>query len=175
MAQNAITERARDGEERQGSLALSVIVPSFNSSQTIERCIRGLLGQDIPAEDFEIQFAGDLGIPRWSHMSMKYEITELSTAVKPFFLEKLFTDLGADKVIYLDPDILVYRPLDQVIGLLDDHGVVLTPHILEPLADDKNPSELDFLRVGTYNLGFLALSRQGPWKELLPWGQIPRW
>ena len=44
---------------------------------------------------------------------------ELSTAVKPFLLRQLFAR-GHGKVLYLDPDIWVFRPLDDLFAWLDD-------------------------------------------------------
>jgi glycosyltransferase involved in cell wall biosynthesis len=122
-------------------------------------------------EPFLTILASDLGIPRWEHFSMKYDIMELNTAVKPYLLETLLKTYQAQKVIYFDPDIVVYRRLDDLLALLNQHMVVLTPHITEPLKDNLKPSELDFLQVGTFNLGFFALSRQGKWQDLLAWWQ----
>ncbi|HEY1014642.1 MAG TPA: glycosyltransferase family 4 protein, partial [Herpetosiphonaceae bacterium] len=126
---------------------------------------------DAAQEPFALIQADELAIPRWRHFAMKYDIMELSTAVKPFFLAALFERFAARKVIYFDPDILVTGSLDQLLELLDDHQIILTPHILEPLDDDRAPGELDFLRVGTYNLGFLALARSPAADALLAWWQ----
>ena len=122
-------------------------------------------------EPYEVWLAEDLDIPHWEHFCFKYDILELNTAVKPYLLEKLYDTYNADKVIYFDPDIVVYSSLGELFGLLDEHMGVLTPHILDPLKDDKRPSELDFLRIGTYNLGFFASSRKGQWRDLLHWWQ----
>ncbi|MGH9336348.1 MAG: hypothetical protein ACRD21_21640, partial [Vicinamibacteria bacterium] len=126
---------------------------------------------DPSAEPFDTILAEDLDIPRWKHFSMKYDIMELNTAVKPYLLEVLFDRFGAEKILYLDPDIVAYRRLDGILDALDRCEVALTPHILGPIDDGRSPSELDFLRVGTYNLGFLGLTRRGSWRELLRWWQ----
>ncbi|KAB2860412.1 MAG: group 1 glycosyl transferase, partial [Anaerolineae bacterium] len=126
---------------------------------------------DPSAENFHTMLAQDLGIPRWSHFAMKYDIMELNTAVKPYLLEALFDRFEAQKVIYFDPDIVIYHQLDDLLTLLDEHGVVLTPHLLDPLNDDFSPSELNILQAGTFNLGFIALARKYQWRELLQWWQ----
>lgn len=120
-------------------------------------------------EPFQTLLASELNIPRWRHFSMKYDIMELNTAVKPYALQHFLEKYGAEKVIYFDPDIMVYQRLDALLALLDDHLCVLTPHITGPLNDTFSPSELDFLRVGTYNLGFFAIARRGDWQALLQW------
>jgi glycosyltransferase involved in cell wall biosynthesis len=124
---------------------------------------------DPVTEPFQTLLASDLGIPNWEHFSMKYDIMELNTAVKPYAFHYLMEKFGAERVIYFDPDILVYRALDPLFDLLEDHLCFLTPHITAPLNDDLSPSEINFLRVGTYNLGFFALSRRGDWRGLLRW------
>ena len=126
---------------------------------------------DPAAEPFETLRASELGIPNWRHFAFKYTIMELNTAVKPYLLEYLFERYSAQKVIYLDPDIIVYGRLDGLLALLDQHSVVLTPHLLDPLDDSFHPSEVDIMRAGTYNLGFIALARSGQWRELLHWWQ----
>lgn len=126
---------------------------------------------DPATEPFQTLLASDLGIPRWIHFSMKYDIMELNTAVKPYAIQYLMEKFDAARVIYFDPDILVYNPLSRIFDVLTTQLCVLTPHITSPLNDNFSPSEIDFLRVGTYNLGFFALSKQGDWRGLLRWWQ----
>lgn len=122
-------------------------------------------------ENFIILEAENLPIPHWPHFAFKYDIMELNTAVKPFFLAYLFEQYAAEKVIYLDPDIQAFSRMDDLLALLDRYTAVLTPHILNPLNDDRQPSEGDFLLTGTYNLGFFAISRRGAWRDILAWWQ----
>jgi glycosyltransferase involved in cell wall biosynthesis len=84
--------------------------------------------------------------------------------------EHLLQEKGFDKVIYLDPDIYVYRPLQEVESLLENKAnIVLTPHLTGDLDDDNKPDELDILRTGSYNLGFLALRNDPEVLKFLHW------
>ncbi len=85
------------------------------------------------------------GIPGIKKMCFLYNILELNTAVKPFFVERLL-DQGYRKVVYLDPDIFVYKSLDHIFRRLDYSEVVLTPHITQPLDDGYKPGDLEILR-----------------------------
>lgn len=120
---------------------------------------------------FDILHAGELPFDPPSDfytMAAAYDVTELATAVKPWVFEHLFTR-GAEVVIYLDPDIEVFDSLGPLEPLTRTHGLVLTPHITEPLPPDgQHPSERDLLIAGIYNLGFLALSAEAA-KTFLPW------
>lgn len=122
-------------------------------------------------EPFRVILAEDLGIPCWDHFAMKYDIMELNTAIKPYLMEYIFEETGADKVIYFDPDVIVYHPLNAIIQLLETYTFILTPHLLTPLNDDKSPSERSIMMAGTYNLGFIAIAKRGDWQRMLQWWQ----
>ena len=124
-------------------------------------------------EPFEVMHLEDLFDIRELHtMAMIYDVMELATAVKPFLLRHLLAN-GNPEVIYLDPDIEVFAPLDFVLPLARKHGIVLTPHITSPLPrDGKWPTEAAILASGVFNLGFVAVgTSSGPfldyWSERL--------
>ncbi len=100
----------------------------------------------------------------------KYTVMEANTAVKPYLLQHL-VETGAHKVVYLDPDILLYRPLDAVERALDDNNIVVIPHLTAPIDDDRHPDELAILRAGAYNLGFLGLADGEVTRSFLRWWQ----
>jgi glycosyltransferase involved in cell wall biosynthesis len=124
-----------------------------------------------PEPSFEIIRADELPFDPRSDlhtMAAIYDVTELATAVKPWVFEHLF-HRGASVVIYLDPDIEVFDSLGPLQPLTREHGVLVTPHVTEPLPrDGKRPDERDLLLAGIYNLGFLALSAEAG-KTFLPW------
>ena len=126
---------------------------------------------DPDQEPFDILEVEQLdNLPELSQFLFKYRLLELATAVKPYLLERLFDD-GAERVIYLDPDIWVLRPLAPVLEGLDRGVTVLTPHIDRPLDDGAIPGELTLLRAGVYNLGFVGLRASAETGRLLAWWQ----
>ena len=125
---------------------------------------------DPAAELFEVVEVERLPIEELDDFCFKYTILELNTAVKPAFLRYLFERPDApEKLIYFDPDIVVYRRLDELSRLLDEHAVVLTPHLDSPIEDDLHPGELQILQSGSFNLGFIALSGAERSRPLLDW------
>jgi hypothetical protein len=122
-------------------------------------------------EPFTVVLIPELAIPRFAQMAFRYSVLELSTAVKPFFIEYLFDRFNPDHLVYLDPDIYCYRPLTPLIDALQTHMLALTPHLLEPLDDQFRPNELDILRVGVYNLGCIGLARSPELLAFLRWWQ----
>jgi len=92
--------------------------------------------------------------------------------VKPWMLEWLFNNPRYDRVVYIDPDIYLYKPMREVEEALAAGSLmVLTPHLTGELDDDKYPSELDIMRAGSYNLGFIALARHPELIRFLHWWQ----
>ncbi|MGH7048436.1 MAG: glycosyltransferase family 9 protein, partial [Stellaceae bacterium] len=118
----------------------------------------------------QIVCAEELGIPQFREMTLRYSIMELNTAVKPFCIQWLFRKGRYDKAIYLDPDILVLRPLTAVVDLIDGGApLVLTPHITEPLQDGYRPDDMGIMQAGVYNLGFGAFARSAATERLVEW------
>ena len=138
--------------------------------------IDDLPGSTRPDEPFRSLTLHDVGLggSLGREMAASYTVLELSTAVKPWLLTSLVT--ATDRpVLYLDPDIEIFAPLDELAELADRHGVVVTPHLLQPLPrDGRTIDELAVLVSGIYNLGFIGIGPAGLrggflgfWKERL--------
>lgn len=124
---------------------------------------------DLPAggafvdDDFDVVGPDQLPIPEGelARMAMLYTVTEFSTALKPFALRWLL-ERGSDAAVYLDPDMVLYAPLDGLREHLAAAEVVLTPHVLSPMPrDGMETSEYTLRRCGIFNLGFLGVSSRG--------------
>ncbi|MFI5294012.1 MAG: glycosyltransferase [Thermodesulfovibrionales bacterium] len=121
-------------------------------------------------ENFRTVEIEQIDFPDKYPFMFKYTIMELNTAVKPFFIDHLFSQYGYRKVIYLDPDILVMRGLQELCAILDEYSIVITPHFTSPIPDDgKKLSEIEIMQAGCYNLGFIALSSYYRVREFLKW------
>jgi hypothetical protein len=89
----------------------------------------------------------------------KHTITEACTAVKPFAMEYLAE--ANDFVFYLDPDLVVFSSMNNVLApLVNGASVILTPHQLEPETELQAiiDNEIGTLRTGLYNFGFLGVN-----------------
>ncbi|MEM6912384.1 MAG: glycosyltransferase [Pseudomonadota bacterium] len=124
----------------------------------------------VEALPFAVVEARDVGIPCFFDMAYRYTIMELNTAIKPFCIQYLMDETGYQRVIYLDPDILVLRPLSAVHDAFD-HGteLILTPHARFPLNDGHHPDDRALMLTGAYNLGFCAFSSGREARQLLDW------
>jgi hypothetical protein len=116
--------------------------------------------------------AASLSIPDWQGWSFCHQITELATAIKPWMLEHLLNLSGeGGKVIYLDPDMVVFSRLDDIVSALDEASIVLTPHQTKPEATLAAviDNEICSLKHGIYNLGFLAVSNDATGRAFARW------
>lgn len=119
----------------------------------------------------------ELPLPRTREFLFRYGIMELNTAVKPYMFRHLRKQ-DYDRIIYLDPDILVIDRLVDVENLLDAGATaIVTPHLTAPLNDARHPGDFEIMRAGAYNLGFIALNSLPAsdafitwWEEKLEYG-----
>jgi glycosyltransferase involved in cell wall biosynthesis/2-polyprenyl-3-methyl-5-hydroxy-6-metoxy-1,4-benzoquinol methylase len=120
-------------------------------------------------DDFDVMVPTETGLGELElhRMAVIYDLMELATAVKPYFLKALLERDG-DHVVYFDPDIEIFLPLDDIRELARQHSIVLTPHTLDPLPHDRRePGEVTLLIAGMFNLGFIAVGKGAG--EFLDW------
>ncbi|OLR92804.1 FkbM family methyltransferase [Actinokineospora bangkokensis] len=120
----------------------------------------GGLADEVPGVRFLGPADTALDPAEFGRMALAYTVTELSTAVKPWLLRALLDE--HDVAVYLDPDIEVFAPFAaEAAALAVEHGIVLTPHVLDPMPrDGLRPSEADIMASGVFNLGFIAVGGQ---------------
>jgi hypothetical protein len=125
---------------------------------------------DLSAQRYATMEARSIGIDGYLDMAFKYDLVEFATAIKPFVFEYLFDQHGYERIIYLDPDILVYSSASPILDALDENFMVLTPHLTKLSHSGKGAiSEETILFVGTYNLGFVAFRNDEPGRSVLAW------
>lgn len=74
-------------------------------------------------EDFSIVRPQDIMEGREFHrQSLIYDVTELATAVKPWLLRHLLNE-GQSEVVFFDPDVQIFAPLDDISELARRHSM----------------------------------------------------
>lgn len=121
----------------------------------------------IPAD---LLLARDIGIPTFDDMTLRYQIMELNTAVKPYAFRYFFERYPESIISYIDPDIVVLRRLTLVEDQLEQSNeLALTPHITRPLRDGLMPDDMSIMKSGVWNLGFAAFRRSEDTERLVDW------
>jgi len=131
-----------------------------------------LLERTVPADAFSafsgILLAKDIVPYSFEHFIFRHTIVEAATAVKGDLMLYLFKAFPEEDIfIYLDPDTYLYSDFPELEALLNDHSIVLTPHLVS--RSNFIPMEVSILEHGLYNLGFLALHRSDEAVNLLEW------
>lgn len=114
----------------------------------------------------------DLPVPSLEAWIFEHTVVELCTAVKPFAFKKIFRETGTDTVVYMDPDTVLYTPMEEVYAALPQRPIVITPHVTVPATQEEDLLDgemLGSLRHGVFNLGFLALADHGEGRAFLDW------
>jgi hypothetical protein len=111
----------------------------------------------------------DLNIPNFKAWIFGLDIIEAATAVKPFALCYLLERYT--QVTYLDPDTCVYSKLDEILDPSTSWDIALTPHQIEPKIERWliESTELESLRFGAFNLGFLSVRSTENGKYISNW------
>lgn len=127
---------------------------------------------NLESEPFdEIILIEQLGIPNWKSWAFGHALVELCTAVKGPAAELLAQRPGVDKIMYIDPDIKLFNSLSSIETLLDQHEILLTPHLLDAETEINaiQDNEISALKHGVYNLGFFASRTSGQGLEFIRW------
>lgn len=126
---------------------------------------------DPSAEPFDDLIWSDEFLSKnWEGWIFRHDVVEACTAVKGPVLDYLVNG-QAEKVLYLDPDTVIFSPLNDILADLDDKSILLTPHQLEP--DDRQSAimdnEMGSLQHGVYNLGFVAVRADEEGRRFARW------
>jgi hypothetical protein len=141
----------------------------FETVQTAYRgqraCLAYLIG-DLPsgvtadALGFDVIQVEQLGFGAFDDMAFRYAAFELVNALKPLIIKHALDSLQFEEVVYLDSDMIVVSPLDEVDRALSDGATFMaTSHITTPHQGEFHPTNRSILRAGRLNAGFLAARR----------------
>jgi hypothetical protein len=108
--------------------------------------------------------------PSLEAWTFRHNVMELSTAVKPFVLERLLERRDCETVLFLDCDCVLFSPLERVFQAFEQSSILLTPHACMPhLRKEWFFFELNPLKVGVFNLGFLGIRNDDTGRRLARW------
>jgi hypothetical protein len=142
-----------------------VLQKSFINHNSDYKFIIGLVDKLDPSINYENEFENavividEKIVKGYEGLVAKFDIIELNTAVKPFFIQYLIKKFSPSFVHYLDPDIKVYGSLSVLDEEMNGKSLLLTPHFYTPVPDDGlTPFENLALNHGIYNLGYLGVN-----------------
>lgn len=157
------------------AMILAESLKKFNPAYKMLVCLteRSIPNQfDVYHHFDHIVLAKDIGYKDFDKHIFKHSIVEAATSVKARlfkYMLKRFPD--EDLFMYLDPDILVMGDFSELELVLNSNEIVVTPHICdyEESIDDIIHNELNSLKYGIFNLGFLAIKRGEESSKFIDW------
>jgi hypothetical protein len=146
----------------------SLMVHHPDASCALVLCDQVSQGYEPSAEAFRVCLAKDIASPAFELNTLRYDVLELSTSIKAKAFSYFF-DEGYDEVVFLDPDLYFFSRLDEIDASFEAGAkAILTPHVILPHLLGLQASQA-ILRDGTFNLGFLALSKCDDVDNFLAW------
>jgi hypothetical protein len=111
----------------------------------------------------------ELCLEGFDSLAFKYDVTELTTSLKPYIALDLL--VNCQNVIFFDPDTYLCEGVDYIIDLLENAPIVLTPHYTIPQEPgvELTESDVGMMRFGSFNLGFFAVSNNSEAISFLKW------
>lgn len=145
---------------------------AHHQDATLVLCLNDIApaGLNLAMEPFDdIWTPHDLGYD--DAFIFKHNVMELCTAVKGRAVERLLERYDADFHLYLDPDVVVYAPLDPIASYMEGADIGLVPHILKPEDTEVGVrlTEMSVTEHGIYNLGHLILRKSPNAEAFAAW------
>ena len=129
-------------------------------------------GFDVEQEEFDhLILLDELPIDNEKSWIFQHNVVELCTAVKGRGFQEIFRRYGPDKVIFFDPDMVLFSGIEVIERQLDQHSVLLTPHQTDPARTRSAilDNEVSSLKYGVFNLGFLAVRNSAEGMRFVNW------
>ena len=113
----------------------------------------------------KIRWIEDYAPDNFLHLAFIYNVIELTTAFKPYLASIMAKEYS--RVIFFDPDVMVFDKLDVVFDNLKNNDFILTPH--QSNIEYDSSINLNYQRFGYFNLGFFAFNRSSISNKILDW------
>jgi hypothetical protein len=132
-------------------------------SDRIEDCF------DPGKERFRLMTPDALSLKHPERLCFRYGRKELAVALKPVLIHHLL-ERDRTPVVFLDPDLWVLGPLDDLLGLVESSPLLLTPHLAVPAQGaGAGERERRILQSGIFNGGVLGVSDCPQSQQFLDW------
>jgi hypothetical protein len=111
----------------------------------------------------------NLTLPGGRRFAFKFNAFELCCALKPFAASYVLEQYRADRLVYLDSDVMVFAPMDDCLAAgWNTARILCTPHFV---AWPTQPAEIlrQVRQYGTYNAGFFGVQDAPETRRFLSW------
>ncbi|MBY9080674.1 hypothetical protein KIH86_14210 [Paenibacillus sp. HN-1] len=111
-----------------------------------------------------------IGFPDFDGHMFKFNSLQCATAMKAQLTAYLLRAFPAEEqIVYLDPEMYVFKPFSEIWAMLTYYDVVLTPHHLEPSPAWDCSREIGTLVDGTYNSALVGVRNSDGGRYFADW------
>ncbi|MDT3428357.1 hypothetical protein J2Z22_003949 [Paenibacillus forsythiae] len=111
-----------------------------------------------------------IGFPYFDHYIFKFNSLQSGAAMKAQLLTYLLQAFPDEEhMVYLDPQMYVFKPFYEIEQMLSYYDVALTPHHLEPSASWDCSREIGTLQDGTFHSGLVAVKNSWEGHRFAKW------
>ena len=112
-----------------------------------------------------------INLPNHTGWIYSHTIVELATAIKPFILCQLLTRKDCEAVLYFDPDIMLFSPMDDMLAEFKNSSILLCPHVTQPEVNYQSiiDNELGSLKYGVFNFGYVGVKNSPDGRACAEW------
>jgi hypothetical protein len=118
-------------------------------------------------ENFSIITPDELEIPRYRALAFALNPASLCYAIKAAAALAIRARAPGEAVVYFDSDTKLFAPPTELIAAAIRYGIVLTPHLLDPVRNFSTDRET--MRSGAFNGGVFAIGPQATGEQFLTW------
>jgi hypothetical protein len=117
-----------------------------------------------------VVLAGQIGLPNLERALFPYSAARCANGLRAAFLQYLLRSFPEQFLfLYADPDLFAYGPFDELVRLLEDSAIVLTPYYLEPAPIESCLREIGCMKDGTFHSGLLGIRRTEEAERFVRW------
>lgn len=117
-----------------------------------------------------IHLLEEVGVDPLPVMRMKYGVSELATAIRPWVHQYIFSKTGVRRIVYFDLDLWFLNSMETILKECEGHPLSFCPTTFhEYPSDGMVPDARSYRLSGLYNAGFLVLERGEECDRFLQW------
>ncbi|NGM82808.1 hypothetical protein G5B47_10315 [Paenibacillus sp. 7124] len=111
-----------------------------------------------------------IGFHDFEGYMFKFNSLQCATAMKGQLLSYLLKAFPEEEqIVYLDPEMVAFKPFSEIWAMLTYYDVVLTPHHLEPSVPWDCFREIGTLQDGTFNSALIGVRNSDGGRHFADW------
>lgn len=153
-----------------------IMAKSIKDHMPGSRVVVGIIEETMPSAALHFPYFDEIILvknicmyPNYRKFFFQYRVQEAAGSSKAQIMKYIYDKYTDEQlIVYMDSDMKVMAPFDELHAIADRHPIIITGHITNP--DLFDAERLPIYRIhGIYNSGFLAFKRHPVAEKYLLW------